>query len=59
MTTYSVPLQPPSAFRFDRPDEWGKWKRCFEQFRLHGVRPIGRIQRETSQHLALYAGRRR
>ena len=34
MTTYSVPLQPPSAFRFDRPDEWGKWKRRFEQFCL-------------------------
>ena len=34
MTTYSVPLQPPCAFRFNRPDEWEKWKRRFEQFRL-------------------------
>ena len=34
MTTYSIPLQPPSAFWFDRPDVWGKWKQCFEQFRL-------------------------
>ena len=34
MTTYSIPLQPPIAFRFDRPDEWGKWKRHFEQFHM-------------------------
>ena len=33
MTTYTVSLQPPAAFRFDRPDEWAKWKQCFEQFR--------------------------
>jgi len=34
MAKYNVPLQPPSAFRFDHPDEWAKWKQCFEQFRL-------------------------
>ena len=34
MTTYSVSLQPPAAFRFDRPDEWTKWKQHFEQYRL-------------------------
>ena len=33
MTTYTVTLQPPAAFRFDRPDKWAKWKQCFEQFR--------------------------
>ena len=34
MANYNVPLQPPGAFRFDCPDEWAKWKRRFEQFRL-------------------------
>ena len=32
MTTYNLPLQPPGSFRFDRPDEWVKWKRRFGQF---------------------------
>lgn len=31
---YSVPLQPPTQFRFDSPDEWPRWKRRFEQFRV-------------------------
>ena len=26
MTTYTVSLQPPTAFCFNRPDEWAKWK---------------------------------
>lgn len=30
----SVRLQPPSPFDFKQPDEWAKWKRRFEQFRL-------------------------
>ena len=30
----SVRLQPPSAFDFRNPDEWPRWKRRFEQFRL-------------------------
>jgi hypothetical protein len=30
----SVRLQPPSPFDFKQPDEWPKWKRRFEQFRL-------------------------
>ena len=30
----SVRLQPPSSFDFKQPDEWPKWKRRFEQFRL-------------------------
>ena len=34
MSSYAVPLQPPSAFHFDHPNEWGKWKRRFEQFCL-------------------------
>ena len=33
MSTYNVPLQPPSSFHFDCPDKWVKWKWCFEQFR--------------------------
>ena len=33
MTTYTVSLQPPTAFCFDCPDEWAKWKQRFEQFR--------------------------
>jgi hypothetical protein len=30
----SVRLQPPSSFNFKTPDEWPRWKRRFEQFRL-------------------------
>ena len=30
----SVRLQPPSSFDFKTPDEWPRWKRRFEQFRL-------------------------
>ena len=30
----SVRLQPPSSFDFETPDEWPRWKRRFEQFRL-------------------------
>ena len=33
MKTYTVSLQPPATFRFDRPDEWAKWKQHFKQFR--------------------------
>ena len=34
MTTYTVSLQPPAAFCFDRPDEWTKWKQRLKQYRL-------------------------
>ena len=44
MTTCSVPLQPHSAFCFDRPDEWGKWKRRLEQFHL-----VSRISAEFEE----------
>ena len=30
----SVPLQPPHPFNFRNPDDWPKWKRRFEQYRL-------------------------
>ena len=30
----SVPLQPPHPFNFRKPDDWPKWKRRFEQYRL-------------------------
>jgi len=30
----SVPLQPPAPFCFSKTDEWPKWKRRFEQYRL-------------------------
>lgn len=30
----SVRLQPPAAFPFQHPDEWLRWKKRFEQFRL-------------------------
>ena len=30
----SVPLQPPNPFNFRNPDDWPKWKRCFEQYHL-------------------------
>ena len=27
-------LQTPAPFTFNSPDEWPKWKRCFEQYRV-------------------------
>ena len=30
----SIPLKPPEAFIFRKPDEWSKWIKRFEQFRL-------------------------
>ena len=30
----NVRLQPPDSFDFKKPDEWQRWKRRFEQFRL-------------------------
>ena len=30
----SVPLQPPVKFTCSNPDEWPKWRRRFEQFRI-------------------------
>ena len=29
-----IRLQPPEAFDFKNPDEWTRWKRRFEQFRI-------------------------
>ena len=33
MTT-TLQLQPPEPFNFSTPDEWGRWARRFEQFRM-------------------------
>ena len=33
-STYNVSLQPPPPFNFSSPDEWPKWRRRFEQFRV-------------------------
>ena len=30
----SVRLQPPENFDFSKPDNWQKWKKRFEQFRV-------------------------
>ena len=48
MTTYTVSLQPPAAFRFDRPDEWTKWKQRFEQYRLASGLSEQSEERQTS-----------
>jgi len=29
-----IPLKPPAAFNFRKPDEWPQWLRRFEQFRF-------------------------
>ena len=29
-----IRLSPPEEFNFKRPDEWPRWKRRFEQFRI-------------------------
>ena len=33
-STYNVSLQPSLSFNFSCPDEWPKWRRRFEQFRV-------------------------
>ena len=30
----TISLKPPEAFNFRKPDEWQKWLKRFEQFRL-------------------------
>ena len=30
----TAPFQPSALFRFSKPEEWGKWKRRFEQYRV-------------------------
>ena len=30
----TIQLQPPEAFNFSTPDEWGRWRRRFKQFRM-------------------------
>ena len=29
----NIRLQPPETFQFKNPDDWPRWKHCFEQFR--------------------------
>ena len=29
-----IPLHPPQSFNFKTPDQWSRWKKRFEQFRL-------------------------
>ena len=31
---YSATLQAPGPFQFNSPDEWSKWRRRFEQYRV-------------------------
>ena len=31
---YSTTLQAPGPFQFNSPDEWPKWRRCFEEYRV-------------------------
>ena len=30
----TAPFQPPAPFCFSKPEEWGKWKRRFQQYRV-------------------------
>ena len=34
MSAPHIPLQPPPPFNFKSPDEWSRWRRRFEQFRV-------------------------
>ena len=34
MASFNTSLSPPAAFPFDTPDQWPKWKRRFEQYRV-------------------------
>ena len=29
-----IQLQPPTSFNFKNPDDWGRWKKRFDQFRI-------------------------
>ena len=30
----AIHLSPPEPFNFNKPDEWGRWKRRFDQYRV-------------------------
>ena len=30
----TLTLQPPAPFDFSKPDDWPKWIKCFEQYRV-------------------------
>ena len=32
--TANIHLQPPELFNFKQPDNWSRWKRRFDQFRI-------------------------
>ena len=44
----SVPLQPPHSFNYCSPDDWLKWKRCFEQYCLASGLSGGSNARQVS-----------
>jgi len=51
-STYNVSLQPPPPFNFNSPDEWPKWRRHFEQFRV--VFGLRKEDEETQVSTLLY-----
>ena len=46
-------LSPPESFNFSRPQEWPKWIRRFERFRIAAEL----AKKDTGQHADLYNGR--
>ena len=44
----TVQLKPPSPFPFHRPDEWQRWRRRFEQFRVASGLSAESQQRQVS-----------
>ena len=44
----SIRLQPPTPFSFENPDDWPKWRRRFEQFRLASGLSEGENERQVS-----------
>ena len=41
-------FQPPTPFCFGKPDEWPKWKRRFEQFRV-----ASKLSDKSDKHQAI------
>ena len=47
-----IPLQPPESFNFQTPDEWPRWRKHFEQFRI--ASGLGAKSQEQQVNTLLY-----
>ena len=47
-----IHLQPPESFNFQTPDEWPRWRKRFEQFRI--ASGLGAKSQEQQVNTLLY-----